>query len=309
MEITRYDARSILTPTGGFLRARPAGGRESPGCSTVIHSTGYTHTLNPAIGCPYAAGLCGMYCYAQWFATTLLGSAEAWGQKVRVKRNAAALLERELQRACRRDPGHPHHIERLAIFASSSTDPCAGPAREVFRDCLRVLQAHPIRRVVVQTRSPGLLSLREEIEALGPRAAISFTLETDDDRLWQRGPRGAPGIARRRAIFETLGDWSVLKHLAVSPCLPVADVSGFADWIAAHADRATVDTFTAGDGSPAGARTARTPLPAFLHEQGRSWRSEDQPRALYEALRQRIGERAGWSSEGFNRLADPSTGG
>ena len=69
---------------------------------------------------------------------------------------------------------------------------------------------------------------------------------SDDDEVWKIGPPGAPTIAARRRAFERMADWSVRRHLAVSPCLPLADVERFADWIAETATDATVDTFVSG---------------------------------------------------------------
>ena len=41
-------AKSALNQTSGFL----AGGDEG----------GYTHSFNPAVGCPFARGFCGAFC-------------------------------------------------------------------------------------------------------------------------------------------------------------------------------------------------------------------------------------------------------
>lgn len=291
LDVEHYEARSILTPTGGFLKP-----------SAPDAADGYTHTLNPAIGCPYGRGLCGQFCYARVGMAQRFDNAGEWGESLRIKQNAAALLRAELARAAARPPDHRLHVSRLRIFASSSTDPCAGPALAPFRECLRVLAEYPIRRIVIQTRAPQIVRLRQEIEALGRRAAISFTIETDDEELWRAGPPGSPPIRARRAAFEALRPWRTTLHLAVSPCLPIRNLPAFADWAAAQADFVTVDTFTAGDGS-GGTRTASLPLPAFLAARGHDWRDESQARALYRALRTRMGQRAGWSCDGFRRLA------
>jgi hypothetical protein len=51
---TWIENKTILTPTGGFL------------------APGFTHTLNPFVGCAFAGALCGTFCYAQF---------QAWIQK------------------------------------------------------------------------------------------------------------------------------------------------------------------------------------------------------------------------------------
>ncbi|MBI4718303.1 MAG: hypothetical protein HY763_10895 [Planctomycetes bacterium] len=287
MIVERYAAESALTPTGGFLK-------------------GYTHTLNPAIGCPFGQGFCGQFCYARWgMAHQFHGEGRNWGDYLKVKENLAERLEEELATAARRPADHPHAVGNLRIFASSTTEPCAGPVLEIFRRCLRVLAAHPVGRLVIQTRSPRVTQLREEIEALGQRVVLSFSLEADSDEVWSIGPKGAPGVAERRAVFETLSSWRTITHLAVAPCLPLKDSEGFARWISATADFVTVDTFTCGDGSTGGNRTSRTPLPMLLERHGHDWRDETQPRELFARLRRRMGDRARWSQEGFRRLIDP----
>ncbi len=284
-----YDARSILTPTGGFL-----GG----------WARGYTHSLNPAIGCPFGRGFCGQFCYARLgMAHAFHGEGRRWGEYVLLKQRAAELLEYELRRAARRHPRHRHHVSRLCIFASSSTDPCAPQVIPIFRDCLRVLAQHPFGRIVIQTRSPHVLKLQDEIEALDRRAIVSFTLETDSDDVWRLGPAGSPGVAVRRRTIEKLSTWSTRLHVAVSPCLPLTDAAAFAGWIAGHADDATVDTFTSGDGS-CGSRTGRLPLPQLLERGGWDWRDDAGGQELFALLRTRMGPRVGFSGEGFSRLAE-----
>jgi DNA repair photolyase len=285
IRIEQIDAKGALNRTGGFLASG---------------SDGFTHSFNPAIGCPYARGACGAFCYARPFAEHL-GGAGTWGSRVLIKRNAAQLLERDLARATRRDPEHPLHVSRLAVFSASTTDPCAPPLLGLYRECLRVIARYPVRRWLIQTRSPAVLDLEREIVELGARAVVSFTLETDDERLWSALPRGSPPIAARRRAFERLSSWPVRRHLAVAPSLPARDPAGFAGWIAAHATDATVDTFVCGDGS-GGARTGRSPIPDLLAALDIDWRDDRQARDLYERLRALMGNRAGWSAAGFLRL-------
>jgi DNA repair photolyase len=285
--VRTISAQSALTPTGGFLAEGPEGG--------------FTHSFNPAIGCGFARGLCGDYCYARGFAERL-GGRGTWGERLLVKTNAAEVLQDELERASARPSDHPLHVRRLRIFSASSTDPCAKPVLELYRRCLSVAAAFPIACWVIQTRSPLVVSLAKEVQDLGERAVLSFTLETDDETLWRSGPAGAPGISARRRAFESLSHWPVRRNLAVAPLLPLKDPEAFARWIAEHATDAIVDTFPSGDGSH-GRRTASSPLPAWLARKGSDWRDEREARAFHARLRGLMGERAGWSREGFARLS------
>ena len=281
-------ARTALTPTGGFL--------------TAGDGPGYTHTFNPAVGCAFAPGACGAFCYAREFAERL-GGKGTWGQRVAVKSNAPELIEKELERASRRAVDHRHHVGKLRVFSSSTTDPCAGPTLATTRAVLAIVARYPIARWVLQTRSPRVVDLEPEILALGNRIIVSFTLETDDDELWRTASPGAPAVAARRRAFERMAAWPVRRHLAVAPFLPSRHPERFADWIAEYATDATVDTFVSGDGS-GGRRTARSPLPDWLASAGLDWRAEEQARELLALLRTRLGERAAWSVDGFGRLAN-----
>ncbi|MFN0136585.1 MAG: hypothetical protein ACKVS9_10775 [Phycisphaerae bacterium] len=284
MLLTQIETRSILTPTGGFLAG------------------GYTHSLNPAFGCAYGKGFCGQFCYARaGMAHRFHADGREWGDYLAVKSNAATLLARELERAAARPAAHKHHVSRLSIFASSSTDPCAGPVLPVFEACLRELAKWPIRRVVVQTRAPAVTRLREVIESLGGRCVVSISLETDGDAIFDVGPPGSPSIAARRKAIEIVRTWQTTLHIALSPILPIAEPVEFADWIAAVGDFATVDTFTSGDGS-CGVRTAALPLPEIFARQGWDWRDETAARRFHALLVERMGTRAGWSCDGFRRI-------
>lgn len=285
MHLTQVETRSILTPTGGFLAG------------------GYTHSLNPAFGCAYGKGFCGQFCYARCgMAHRFYAGGGEWGDYLAVKTNAATLLAKELERAAARLPTHKHHVSKLAIFASSSTDPCATPVLPVFDACLRELAKWPIRRVVVQTRAPAVVRLREVIESLGERGVVSISLETDSDDVFNIGPSGSPSIAARRRAIEEIRRWNTRLHIAISPILPMLRPDEFADWVAANCDDATVDTFVSGDGA-GGARTATLPLPQIFADRGWDWRGEDDGRAFFEKLVARMGTRVGWSCDGFRRLA------
>jgi hypothetical protein len=40
-----------------------------------------------------------------------------WGEYLFVKKRLAEALDRDLARAARRDPAHPHHVSQLRVFA------------------------------------------------------------------------------------------------------------------------------------------------------------------------------------------------
>ena len=281
-----------LGETGGFLE-------------------GYTHSMNPAVGCVLACTWCGEYCYAQWEAPAravahALGLR--WGEYIFVKKRAAEALRRDLSRASDRHPEHRHHVSKLKIFMSSLTEPCAGPALEVTRQCLHEFAGYPIGRLVLQTRSPNVVELLPQLKALGDRVLVSFTVESDSDEIWEDVvPPMLPRLRDRRKAVATLHANSVTTSVTVSPCARLADPEEFAVWIAMNSSYAVVDTFVAGDGK-GGTRTEKTEIPTDFAARGWTWSDETAARTLYERLRGLIGERVGWSKDGFNRLTTVSIG-
>src|SRR3712207_6222061 len=104
IDITRSDAKSILTPQPRGLLASPP--------------YPFTHSLSPYTGCAFGNTTCGLYCYAQFLPNWVHGGGgAAWGRAVRVKANAPELLDEALGAlpAARR--------RRLRVFMASTTDP------------------------------------------------------------------------------------------------------------------------------------------------------------------------------------------
>lgn len=274
-ELQPVRARTILTPTGGFIEA-------------------FTHSLNPYMGCAFGAGGCGAYCYvaelpiARW-------EPRPWGSWLRAKRNAAEVLRRELQEIP--DRGH------VRVFMSSATDPYQPAERRegITRAVLEVFRELPIGLLVVQTRSPIVerdLDLLSEM----PFVWLSMTVETDDDHVRRALTPTCPSIERRLATMRRARASGVRVQAAVSPTMP-HDPARFAGLIEAAADRVVVDTFC-GDGA-GGRRTARRSLPRRFAELGYgNWRDASSAAALHARLRAQMGaDRVGWSRDGFNAVA------
>ncbi|MBI3819706.1 MAG: hypothetical protein HY286_13505 [Planctomycetes bacterium] len=282
--IESIHAKSALTPTGGFLK-------------------GFTHTFSPAIGCLLGKSSCGDFCYAQFLQAHQIHGKGGWGEYLLIKANAAEALRADLDRAARRAADHKYYISKLRVFSASSTEPLAGPLLTIYRDCLRVLADYDIASWVVQTRSPLVRTLQNELDAIRNHVVVSMTIETDDDASFQIGAAGSPTIAARRAAVEEMQHWPVPIHVAVSPALPMRNINDFARWLLQFADVITVDTAVSGDGTGDGSRSARSALPSRMAARGADWRDERQPRELYQLLEQLAPGRARWSSDGFTRLA------
>lgn len=270
--------RSILTPTGGYL------------------GPGFTHSLNPYVGCSFAGSLCGSYCYAQH--NPWLGRGRPWGLYA-AKRGAVEAWRRDLARLRRKG-------ERIAVFMSSSTDPWLPQEREleVTRGLLLAMRDEPPDVLLLQTRSPLALRDLELVRELAGRCALrlSVTVETDRERLPGLPPQAASPAARIELLraFQGAG---VRTQAAVAPLLPLEDPAGFARALDPVCERVVLDHWRIGDGSQ-GRRTLRTRLPAALEAAGLGeWNELPRFEAVAAVFRQVLGgERVLIGQAGFNAV-------
>lgn len=271
-------ASSALTKTGGFL-------------------AGFTHTLQPYIGCAFGC----TYCYVKGLSVHRFHQpALAWGDYVHPRVGIDERLRVELKRHAARNT-----LDTLAIFMSSATDPYQGAERQwrLSRACLEVMAEYPPGLLVLQTRSPLVADDFEHILALGSRCWLNFTVESDREDVRRALTPRCPSIAQRWATLEAARTRGIQVQITVSPCLPYSNADKFASLLVAHGDRVIVDSFITGDGD-GGRRTARTSTGEVFQEKAwGEWRSQEAAQVLYAELVRRIGTRAGWSQGGFVALA------
>jgi DNA repair photolyase len=274
-------ARTILTPTGGFL-------------------LGFTHTLNPYRGCAFGRALCGVYCYAS---ETRYGKdrARAWGSYLLAKESAADLYRADAGKV--RAKGGA-----LRIFMASVTDPYVPQERTlgVTRSILEAMVELPPDLLVLQTHTPGPLRDRDLLVRLP--AVVQITVETDRERIAGLPPHATPLEARLEALRE-LGASGVKTVAVASPLLPLEDPRRFARALGASARGVILDHWALGDGSIDGARTRRErahaalPLPRALEAAGLGeWNTLETFRAVVAVFEEELGAaRVGVSQEGFRR--------
>ena len=274
-------ASGALTKTGGFL-------------------AGFTHTLQPYIGCAFGCD----YCYVQGLSVHHFHQPKlAWGEYVHPRVGIAERLRGELTRHAARN-----ELGQLAIFMSSATDPYQGAERRwrLSRACLAVLADFLPALLVVQTRSPLVQDDFAYIRSMGSCCWLNFTVETDREDVRRALTPRCPALAQRWATLQAARELGIQVQITVSPCLPYSNVDEFASLLLAHGDRVIVDSYVSGDGNQ-GKRTARTSTGDIYDAQGwGDWRAEDAARALYVELERRIGARAGWSKAGFLALTRAS---
>jgi DNA repair photolyase len=233
----------------------------------LTRATGYlrsvtSHSLQPYRGCTYGQALCGVGCYVRHNAWLTRGSE--WGTFLEARVNAAQAYRRDYSRErdwARRARG------RFAIFMSSSTDPFVPQERRlrVSGGVLEAMLERPPDELVLQTHSHRVIDYLDLCRHLAQRCdlRVHVSIESDRDRL-PGLPAPASSVADRLAAVAALTQAGVRAVVTVSPLLPIADPQAFFARIAACASAVVIDHFIGGDGSPGGARTLRTALPAAM---------------------------------------------
>jgi len=276
---TLKPAARALTPTGGFLK-------------------GFAFSLNPYLGCAFGdSGGC-PYCYVRMLPIARVESG-SWGSWVIAKSNLAERLEHELVAL-----GKKGRLGETTIFMSSATDPYQGIERRLglTRAALEALVRHPFRRLLIQTRSPLIERDIELIGALGERAIVSLTLETDDDNVRRAITPTSPSIERRLKTARMFRARGIFVQLAVSPMMP-NHPERFAELAADAADRVIIDTYFDGDGA-GGARSRALGMRELYAKHGyEEWFRPGAEHTLVDAMRARLGsDRVLMSRAGFTAV-------
>jgi DNA repair photolyase len=268
--IRRTTAKTILSPTSGFIRA-----------------AGFTHSLTPARNCLFGC----TYCYVptlRVFGGLRREDWERWGQFSALKENAADLIARDLRGGER-------------IYCSPLVDPYQ-PSEAASRLTSSILDAiiaaPPARKprvFCVQTRGPLVVRDVARLVALaagGTRARVSFSITTDpvSDGTVRRAyePKCAP-IDERLAVVRSLRGAGVETIATLAPILP-CDPEALIDAVAAVTDPRTpivADPFHA-----AGTKRGAVTRPQALRVSGaKGWDRWHDPSFQVE-IRERLSRRA-----------------
>jgi DNA repair photolyase len=224
---------------------------------------------------------------------------EGWGEWVIAKSNLPDLLEKELC-ALERDG----RLDAVTVFMSSATDPYQGIERrlELSRRSLETFRRHPIRRLLVQTRSPMVERDLELLRALSRSLIVSITLETDDESVRRAITPTSSSVERRLRTCARLREAGIFVQVAIAPMMP-NHPDRFAEMVAQVSDRVVLDTYFEGDG--ANGRRSRALGVGELYERlgyGR-WFQPGAERELLARLRSRMGhDRVLFSRAGFNAV-------
>ncbi len=244
LRVREARVQRILTRVSGYLRGVTS------------------HSLQPYRGCTYGSSLCGVGCYVQHNGRLTRGAA--WGSFLDVRVNSAERYRADAEgeaRWARRETG------RFSVFLSSSTDPFVPQERAhgVTRSVLEAMLEAPPDELVIQTHSHRVAERAELLARLGRRAdvRVHVSVESDRDRL-PGLPPPASSVRRRLDAARALRRAGIATVVTVAPLLPIRDPEAFFRALGEVADAVVIDHFVGGDGSAAGGRTRRTPLPAAM---------------------------------------------
>lgn len=279
MTTTEVTVGRILTRTSGYL-----------------HDV-TSHSLQPYRGCTYGSSLCGVACYVQH--NRWLTRGEPWGSFLEARTNAADAYRAEHERErrwARRSRGG------FRVFMSSSTDPFVPQESRlgVSAAVLEAMRDAPPDGLIVQTHSASVIDHLDVLVTLAARCElrVHLSIESDRDELPGLPPPAWP-VERRLDAAARLKQAGVRTVVTVSPMLPLRDPEAFVTRLGEVAHAVVFDHFVGGDGSPDGARTWRTALPAAMEaiqpgSADLSWRDE-----VVTLARRLLPGRVGVHQDGF----------
>ena len=285
---TWIDNKAILTPTGGFL------------------ASGYTHTINPYVGCAFAGALCGTFCYAQH--NPWITQGRPWAL-YGAKRNIRDAYRHDYDRLKHARHGAPRPLK---VYMSSSTDPYIPQERRLglTQALLEEMVQRPPDVLVLQTHNTLIHRDLDLIVAIAARCElwVSLTIETDMDPV-PGFPRHSSPPAERLETLEMFRSAGVRTQATISPLMPLANPESFARRLDAACERVIVDHYLLGDGS-GGSRTKRTSFIQRLEQAGfAEWTTIEKLWEVRDFLAGVLGaERVLVSCEGFNAVCKVQIG-
>ena len=280
--VRRYEAKSILTKTSGF-----------------IAQAGFTHSLSPARNCTFAC----IYCYVPTM--RIQGGLQPedwqrWGQFTTFKTNAAQLLAR----AVRPDQ---------AIYCSPLVDPYqpAEESEQLMPNVLDTLIRRPPAVFVIQTRGPLILrDLGRLLElASRTRLRVSFSITTNREPVRKLYEPLCATMDKRLQTIRRLREAGIEVYATLAPLLP-CDPEELAALALDATDHDIIgDPLHVRSQKRHGATTRREALTVSEKHGILAWHDPVFQQDVVERIRrvaETAGRRFGIGPEGFGWLAAPN---
>lgn len=111
---------------------------------------------------------------------------------------------------------------------------------DVTMACLELLEQYRPGFIVVQTRSPMVISALPLLKMLGEKVVVAIPMETHQEAIIQRYTPGQPKVSERLIAANGLRRQEIKVNLVVSPMLPYgdfySDAWNFAELLENHSD-------------------------------------------------------------------------
>lgn len=183
-------------------------------------------------------------------------------------------------------------LDSTVFYFGTTSDPFYALHKkfDVTMNCLELLERYKPALVVVQTRSPMVISALPILKMLGERAVVAINVETRLETSVQRYTPGQSRIAERLVAADGLRRQGIKVNLVVSPVLPYGDFYkdawDFADMLAENADYVTFGSLSTGEVNEE-AELKNLPLARRLEgDKQFRWLRPHSYRAVYYALKQ-----------------------
>ncbi|MBI3725729.1 radical SAM protein [bacterium] len=191
-------------------------------CRSVLNkcsarSMPFEFTINPYRGCEFGC----TYCYARSTHEYLdLGTGTDFESKIFVKREAPAIVARELARAARRGRGR----KRGPIAIGTATDPYQPAERRLglTRAILEEIARHPGLSLSVTTKSDLIVRDADVLEEIARRSSlhVNITITTLDADLARTLEPRAPHPEKRVRAVAALSSRGIRAGVFCMPILP-----------------------------------------------------------------------------------------
>jgi DNA repair photolyase len=261
LQVRESEARSILTPTCGFIAA-----------------AGFTHSLTPARNCTFGC----TYCYVPTM--RVQGGLkpedwQRWGQFTTFKSNAAELLSHALRAS-------------QIIYCSPLVDPYQ-PAEAQSPHMPAILEQiieQPPAVFVIQTRGPLILRDLDLLQRLRTRTRlrVSFSVTTEDDRVRRLYEPLCASIDERFAAIGALRRAGIETWITLAPLLPCDPDRLVARALAASDRDIICDPFHTRAAKRCGATTRDAGLKVSTHHHYGEWHDPQFQSAMSERMRKLV---------------------
>jgi DNA repair photolyase len=204
-------------------------------------------TINPYRGCEFAC----KYCYARYTHEYMELDGGEFEKKIYVKKDAAALLARDVsgKYSYASEESHGERPDHIAI--GTATDPYQPAEREygVTRACLEELAKREGMSISIITKSNQIVRDIDVLKQIAARSSlqIDITVTTLRPRLARLLEPRAPQPRLRLAAVKELREAGLAVGVSASPLLPgITDGEGELEAVAAAAKEAGAQWFFSG---------------------------------------------------------------